>query len=98
MLFYHFNVHMSCQIWATKLEVLLPVNAWPPSLKQSWKMAFFTKKQQRFPSPEDLVIVTRYNTKICQYAIEMQLPNGQRSTVWVKRLPEVVANLNNKVT
>ena len=28
----------------------------------------------------------------------MRLPEGQRSTAWVKRLPEVVAALNNEVT
>ena len=28
----------------------------------------------------------------------MRLPEGQRSTVWVKRLPQVVAALNNEVT
>ena len=33
-----------------------------------------------------------------QYAVEMHLPEGQRSTAWVKRLPEVVAALNNEVT
>lgn len=33
-----------------------------------------------------------------QYAMEMLLPEGQRSTGWVKRLPNVVAALNNKVT
>ena len=33
-----------------------------------------------------------------QYAVEMRLPEGQRSTVWVKRLPEVVSALNNEVT
>ena len=33
-----------------------------------------------------------------QYAVEMRLPEGQRSTAWVKRLPEVVAALNNEVT
>jgi len=33
-----------------------------------------------------------------QYAVEMLLPEGQRSTAWVKRLPEVVSALNNKVT
>ena len=27
----------------------------------------------------------------------MRLPEGQRSTTWVKRLPEVVATLNNEV-
>ena len=33
-----------------------------------------------------------------QYAVEMLLPAGQRSTAWVKRLPDVVAALNNEVT
>ena len=33
-----------------------------------------------------------------QYAVEMRLPEGQRSTAWVKRLPKVVATLNKKVT
>jgi len=33
-----------------------------------------------------------------QYAVEMRLPEGQRSTAWVKRLPEVVSALNNEVT
>ena len=28
----------------------------------------------------------------------MRMPEGQRSTAWVKRLPEVVAALNNEVT
>ena len=28
----------------------------------------------------------------------MRLPEGQRSTAWVKRLPEVVSALNNEVT
>jgi len=33
-----------------------------------------------------------------QYAVEMLLPEGQQSTAWVKRLPEVVSALNNEVT
>ena len=33
-----------------------------------------------------------------QYAQEMRLPSGERSTEWVKRLPSVVAALNGKVT
>ena len=33
-----------------------------------------------------------------QCAAEMRLPEGQRSTAWVKRLPEVVSALNNEVT
>ena len=33
-----------------------------------------------------------------QYAQEMRLPSGERSTEWVKRLPSVVAALNGEVT
>ena len=33
-----------------------------------------------------------------QYAQEMRLPSGQRSTEWVARLPGVVAALNSEVT
>lgn len=33
-----------------------------------------------------------------QYAVEMKLPEGQRSTEWVARLPSVLAALNNEVT
>ena len=33
-----------------------------------------------------------------QYAVEMLLPEGKRSTEWVKRLPDVVNALNNEVT
>jgi len=49
-------------------------------------------------------IVERFNRSLAeylfghQYAVEMLLPEGKRSTAWVKRLPEVVSALNNKVT
>ena len=33
-----------------------------------------------------------------QYAVEMRLTSGKRSTEWVKRLFEVVSALNNEVT
>ena len=45
----------------------------------------------------DQAIVERFNRTLAervfghQYAVEMRLPEGQRSTAWVKRLPEVVA-------
>ena len=44
----------------------------------------------------DQVIVERFSRTLAkqlfghQYAIEMDLPEGQRSVVWVQRLPEVV--------
>ena len=52
----------------------------------------------------DQAIVERFNRTLAerlfghQYAVEMRLPEGQRSTAWVKRLPEVEAGLNNEVT
>ena len=51
----------------------------------------------------DQAIVERFNRTLAerlfghQYAMEMRLPEGQRSTAWVKRLPEVVSALNNEV-
>ena len=52
----------------------------------------------------DQAIVERFNRTLAerlfghQYAVEMRLPERQRSTAWVKRLPEVVSALNNEVT
>ena len=52
----------------------------------------------------DQAIVERFNRTLAerlfghQYAVEMRMPEGQRSTAWVKRLPEVVEALNNEVT
>ena len=52
----------------------------------------------------DQAIVERFNRTLAerlfghQYGVEMRLPEGQRSTAWVKRLPQVVAALNNEVT
>ena len=52
----------------------------------------------------DQAIVERFNRRLAerlfghQYAVEMLLPEGQRSTAWVKRLPDVVKALNNEVT
>ena len=52
----------------------------------------------------DQAIVERFNHTLAgrlfghQYAVEMRLPEGQQSTAWVKRLPEVVSALNNEVT
>ena len=49
-------------------------------------------------------IVERFNRTFAerlfghQHAVEMLLREGQRSTAWVKRLPEVVSALNNEVT
>ena len=49
-------------------------------------------------------IVERFNRTLSerlfghQYGVEMGLPEGQWSTAWVKRLPQVVAALNNEVT
>ena len=52
----------------------------------------------------DQAIVERFNRTLAerlfghQYAVEMLLPEGKRSTEWVKRLPDVVDALNNEVT
>ncbi|MEW8191821.1 MAG: DDE-type integrase/transposase/recombinase [Candidatus Thiodiazotropha endolucinida] len=52
----------------------------------------------------DQGIVERFNRTLAerlfghQYAQEMRLPSGERSTEWVKRLPSVVAALNGEVT
>ena len=52
----------------------------------------------------DQAIVERFNRTLAerlfghQYGVEMCLPESQRSTAWVKRLPQVVAALNNDVT
>ena len=52
----------------------------------------------------DQAIVERFNRTLAerlfgyQYAVEILLPEGQRSTAWVKRLPDVVRALNNDVT
>lgn len=52
----------------------------------------------------DQAIVERFNQTLAerffgyQYAVEMRLAEGQRSTAWVKRLPEVISALNNEVT
>ena len=49
-------------------------------------------------------IVERFNRTLAerlfghQFAVEMLLPEGKRSTEWVKRLPDVVSALNNEVT
>ena len=51
----------------------------------------------------DQAIVERFNRTLAerlfghQYDVEMHLPEGERSTAWVKTLPEVVSTLNNEV-
>jgi len=52
----------------------------------------------------DQAIVERFSRTLAerlfghQYAVEILLPSGQRSTAWVKRLPNIVKALNNEVT
>ena len=52
----------------------------------------------------DQAIIERFNRTLAersfghQYAVEMLLPEGQRSTAWVKRVLDVVRALNNEVT
>ena len=52
----------------------------------------------------DQGIVERFNRTLAerlfghQYAQEMRLPEGKRSTVWARRLPDVVSALNGEAT
>ena len=52
----------------------------------------------------DQAIVERFNRTLAErlfghhYAVEMLLLSGQRSTEWVKRLPDVVSALNKELT
>ncbi|KAL9972987.1 hypothetical protein ACROYT_G019389 [Oculina patagonica] len=71
------------------------------------KGAFNTKtaiRRGRVNIHRDQTIVERFNRTLAerlfgyQYSVELNLPSGQRSTAWVKRLPEVIAALNNEVT
>ena len=61
-------------------------------------------RRRRTEIHRDQGIVERFNRTLAerlfdhQYAVEMLLPEGKRSTEWVKRLPDVVAALNNEVT
>ena len=61
-------------------------------------------RRRRTEIHRDQAIVERFNRTLAerlfghQYAVEMLLPEGQRSTAWVKRLPDVVSALNNEVT
>ena len=60
-----------------------------------WKRVSAIKKlADAAKVPEDVVKQWLFK----QYAVEMLLPEGKRSTEWVKRLPDVVSALNNKVT
>ena len=61
-------------------------------------------RRSRVDIHRDQGIVERWNRTLAerlfghQYAQEMRLPSGQRSTEWVARLPSVVAALNGEVT
>ena len=61
-------------------------------------------RRGRIDIHRDIGIVERFNRTLAerlfghQYAQEMRLPSGGRSTKWVKRLPSVVQALNGEVT
>jgi len=61
-------------------------------------------RRRRAEIHRDQAIVKRFNCTLAerlfghQDAVELGLLEGQWSTSWVKRLPEVVSALNNKVT
>lgn len=60
-------------------------------------------RRERFEIHRDPAFVERFNRTLAehlfshQYAVEMLLHSGQRSTAWVKRFPGVVEALNNEV-
>jgi transposase InsO family protein len=61
-------------------------------------------RRGRVNNHRDQAIVERFNRTLSerlfgfQYAQEMRMPVGQRSTAWVARLPGVVSALNHEVT
>ena len=61
-------------------------------------------RRGRTEKHRDKAILERFNRTLAerlfshQYAVEIRLPSGHRSTEWVTRLPEVVSALNNEVT
>ena len=61
-------------------------------------------RRGRIDIHRDKAIVERLNRTLAerlfghQYAVEMRLPEGQRSTAWVKRLPDVISAMNNEET
>ena len=61
-------------------------------------------RRGRMDIHRDQGIMERFNRTLAeslfghQYAQEMRLPSGKRSTEWAKRLPSVVAVLNGEVT
>ena len=63
-----------------------------------------TIRRGRTEIHREQAIVERFNKTLAerlfghQYAVEVRLPSGKRSTEWVKRLPEVVSDLKNEVT
>ena len=79
------------------------MSLWALSPKK-WKKNKTAIRRRHTEIHRDLAIVERLNRTLAerlfghQYAVEMRLPEGQRSTVWVKRSPEVVSALNNEVT
>ena len=71
---------------------------------KKWKDTRHTSAAAALKIHRDQAIVERFNRTLAerlfghQYAVEMLLPEGKRSTEWVKRLPDVVGALNNEVT
>ena len=73
-------------------------------MKEMEKHSLTYIRRGRTEIHRDQAIVERFNWTLAehlfghQYAVEMLLPEGKRSTEWVKRLPDVVRALNNEVT
>ena len=74
------------------------------SVSQLLEKHSFQVRRGRVVIHRDQRIGERFNRTLAerlfghQYAQEMRLPSGERSTEWVKRLPSVVAALNGEVT
>ena len=61
-------------------------------------------RRVRIEIHRDQPTIERFNRTLAerlfghQYAVEILLPEGKRSTEWVKRLPDVVSAPNNEIT
>ena len=89
--------------WSKLLQVD-PGREFMGSVSQQLAKHSVQVRRGRVDVHRDQGVVERWNRTLAerlfghQYAQEMRLPSGQRSTEWVARLPSVVAALNGEVT
>ena len=87
-----------------KLLLVDPGREFMGSVSQLLVKHFVKVRCSRVDIHRDQGIVERFNQTLTerlfghQYAQEMRLPSGERSSEWEKRLPSVVAALNGEVT